>query len=132
MFLRSASRSKFEAIVGSDMRTLFAILGLLFCLIAARAADPARDQGLGSHSLRWQKCRGARLGRLRHDQPTGNRFYQFRTRIPNQTFAVFIASAQERLRLVARKTISLLMAALSLILTASHSHAGSWLDSRAI
>ena len=40
MFLRSASRSKFEAIVGSDMPLLFAILGLLFCLIATRADDP--------------------------------------------------------------------------------------------
>ena len=40
MFLRSASRSKFEAIVGSDMPLFFAILGLLFCLIATRADDP--------------------------------------------------------------------------------------------
>ena len=40
MFLRSVSRLKFEAIVGSDMRLLFAILGLLVCLIATHADDP--------------------------------------------------------------------------------------------
>jgi hypothetical protein len=40
---------------------------------------------------------------------------------PDQTFAGFIVSAQESLTLVARKTIPLLMVALSLILTASHS-----------
>ena len=33
MFLRSTSRSKFKAVVGSDMPTLFAILGLLLYLI---------------------------------------------------------------------------------------------------
>ena len=39
MFLRAASRSKFEAIFGSDMRPLFSILGLLLCLIATRAGE---------------------------------------------------------------------------------------------
>ncbi len=67
---------------------------------------------------------GSIMRPLRANQPTRDRIYQFRTRIPNQTFAGFIASAQESLTLVARKTIPLLMAALSLILTASHSHAG--------
>jgi hypothetical protein len=43
---------------------------------------------------------------------------------PVQTFAAFIASAQKSLTRVARKTIPSLMTALSLILTASHSHAG--------
>jgi hypothetical protein len=38
--LRTASRSKFEAKLGSDMRPLFAILVLLLCLIATRADDP--------------------------------------------------------------------------------------------
>jgi hypothetical protein len=37
--LRTASRSKFEAKFGSDMRPFFAILGLLLCLIAARADE---------------------------------------------------------------------------------------------
>ena len=45
MFLRSVSRSKFEAIVGSDMRTLFAIFGLLLCLSPARADELRHAQG---------------------------------------------------------------------------------------
>jgi hypothetical protein len=39
MFLHAASRPKFEAILGSDMRPLFAILGPLLCLIATRADE---------------------------------------------------------------------------------------------
>jgi hypothetical protein len=39
MFLCSVSRLKFEAIVGSDMRPLFAILGLLICLTTPRADE---------------------------------------------------------------------------------------------
>jgi len=38
-FLHVSSRSEFEAIFGSDMRPLFAILGLLLCLIATRADE---------------------------------------------------------------------------------------------
>ena len=51
-------------------------------------------------------------------------------KVPGLVFAVLISRlgtafiVQESLTLVARKTIRLLMAALSLILTASHSHAG--------
>ena len=37
--LRTASRSKFEAIFGFDMRPLFSILSLLLCLIAAGANE---------------------------------------------------------------------------------------------
>jgi hypothetical protein len=54
----------------------------------------------------------------------GTAFINFAREYPNQTFAGFIASAQGSLTLVARKAILLLMAALSLILTASHSRAG--------
>jgi hypothetical protein len=54
----------------------------------------------------------------------GTASINFGREYPNQTFAGFIVSAQESLTLVARKTIPFLMAALSLILTASHSHAG--------
>ena len=45
-------------------------------------------------------------------------------RYPDQTFAGFIDSAQENLTLMPRKTITFLIVALSLILTASHSDAG--------
>jgi hypothetical protein len=54
----------------------------------------------------------------------GTAFINFRQEYPNQTFAGFIGSAQESLTLVARKTIPLLIAALSLILTASQARAG--------
>jgi hypothetical protein len=37
--LDTVTRSKFEAILDSYMRTLFAILGLLLCLIATRADE---------------------------------------------------------------------------------------------
>ena len=56
--------------------------------------------------------------------PLGTIFTHFGRGHPNQTFVGFIASAQESLTLVARKTITLFIAAVSLILTASHSHAG--------
>ena len=56
--------------------------------------------------------------------PLGTACISFGREYPDQTFAGFIDSAQESLTLVARKTIPFLIAALSLILTASHSHAG--------
>ena len=56
--------------------------------------------------------------------PLWTAFINFEREYPNQMFAGFIASAQESLTLVARKTIPLLMAALSLVITATHSHAG--------
>ena len=56
--------------------------------------------------------------------PLGTACISFGREYPDQTFAGFIDSAQESLTLVARKTIPFLIAALSLILTAIHSHAG--------
>jgi hypothetical protein len=56
--------------------------------------------------------------------PLGTAWISFGREYPDQTFAGFIDSAQESLTLVARKTIPFLIAALSLILTASLSHAG--------
>jgi len=56
--------------------------------------------------------------------PLGTAGISFGREYLDQTFAGFIASAQESLTLVARKAIPLLIAAVSLILTASHSHAG--------
>jgi hypothetical protein len=115
---------KILSYIGSIMRPLLASFSLLLCLIAARADELPVINDSEAFSVRRQSRRGARLSLRCPNQPTRDRIYQFRTRIPNQTFAGFIASAQESLTLVARKTIPLLMAALSLILTASHSHAG--------
>ena len=58
------------------------------------------------------------------NSPLGTACISFEREYPDQTFAGFIASSQESLTLVARKSILLLIATLSLILTASHSHAG--------
>jgi hypothetical protein len=52
----------------------------------------AGNQRFGSRPVHRQKRRGSRVSRLRHDQPTRNGIYQFRTRYPNQTFAGFIAA----------------------------------------
>ncbi len=71
-----------------------------------------------------QSRRGAQLCLRCPDQPIRDRFLNFGREYPNQTFAGFIASTQESLTLVARKTIPLVIAALSLILTASDSQAG--------
>ncbi len=56
--------------------------------------------------------------------PLGIAFINFGREYPNQTFAGLVASAEENLRLLIRKAVPLLMSTLSLILTASHSHAG--------
>ena len=68
--------------------------------------------------------RDARPSRRYPDQPTWHRIYQFRTRIPNQTFVAVVGRTQESSTLVARKTVVFLVAAFSLFFTASHSHAG--------
>jgi hypothetical protein len=97
---------------------------LLLCLIAARADELPMINDSEAFSVSRQSRRGARLSLSGPNQPTRDHIYKFRPRIPNQTFAGFIASAQESLTLVARKSVPLLMAAFSLILTASHAHAG--------
>ena len=61
---------------------------------------------------------------FRDSDPLGTACISFEREYPDQTFAGFISSAQESLTMVARKTIPLLIAALSLFLTTSHSHAG--------
>jgi hypothetical protein len=93
-FLQLTSRSKFEAIFGSDLCSLFAILGLLLCLIATRADElpEIKDSEAVHYVGVGKKRRSSRFGRLRHDQPTRERIYQFRTRYPKQTFAGFISA----------------------------------------
>jgi hypothetical protein len=56
--------------------------------------------------------------------PLSSACISFGREYPDQTFAGFTSNAQESLTRVARKTISLLIAALSLFLTTSRSHAG--------
>jgi hypothetical protein len=56
--------------------------------------------------------------------PLGTACISFGREYPDRTFAGFISNALESLSMVARKTIPFLIAALSLFLTTSHSHAG--------
>jgi len=95
MFLRSASRSKFEAIVGSDMPLLFAILGLLFCLIATRADDPLviKDSEAVHYVGKNVEVRGLVVSVT--TSPLGTTFINFGREYPNQTFAGFIAAGSK-------------------------------------
>jgi hypothetical protein len=85
---------------------------------------PASDQRLQSHSGRRQKPEVGGLIVSVSTSPLRTACISFEREYPDQTFAGFIASAQESLTVVARKAIPLLVSAVSLILTASHSHAG--------
>jgi hypothetical protein len=85
---------------------------------------PAGDQRLQSHSGRRQKPEVAGLIVSASTSPLRTACISFEREYPDQTFAGFIASAQESLTVVARKAIPLLVSAVSLILTASHSLAG--------
>src|SRR6516165_2402027 len=115
---------KIVSYIGSIMRPVPASFSLLLCLIRARADKLSVINNSEAFLLRRQSRRGTRLSFSCPNQLTRDHVYQFRTRIPNQTFVGSIASTQESLTLVARKTTLLSMAALSLILTASHSLAG--------
>ena len=116
MFVCSANASEFEVI--------FSSLGLMLSMIATRADDlpVINDSEAFQYVGKAVEVRG--LVFAVQISLLGTAFINFGREYPNQTFAGFIASAQESLTLVARKTIPLLMVALSLILTASHSHAG--------
>jgi hypothetical protein len=106
------------------MRPFFAILGLLLFLIETRADElPVIKDSEAIHYVgKNVEVRG--LVFAVPISPLGTAFINFGREYPYQTFAGFIAIVQESLTLVARKAILLLMAALSLILTASHSRAG--------
>jgi DNA/RNA endonuclease YhcR with UshA esterase domain len=95
MFLRTAGRPKFEAIFGSDMRPLFAILGLLLCLTPPRTdelpviKDSEADQYVGKNL----EVRGLVVSVT--TSPLGTAFINFGREYPNQTFAGFIAAGSK-------------------------------------
>ena len=95
MFLRIASRSKFEAIFGSDMRPLFAILGLLLCLIATRADElpVIKDSEAVQYVGKNVEVRGLVVSVT--TSPLGTAFINFGREYPNQTFAGFIAAGSK-------------------------------------
>jgi hypothetical protein len=77
----------------TDLSALTAVR--LAASINPLAFAPARDQRLGSRSVRREKRRSARFRRLRNDQPARDRIYQFGREYPNQTFAGFIAAGSK-------------------------------------
>src|SRR3984893_18537369 len=95
MFLRSVSRSKFEAIFGSNMRTLFAILGLLLCLSPALADElpVIKDSEAVEYVGKNVEVRGFVVSVT--TSPLGTAFINFGREYPNQTFAGFIAADSE-------------------------------------
>ena len=92
MFVCSAGRFQFKAIVGSDMRPFFAILGLLLCLIATRADDPfvIKDSKAVRYVGKNVEVRGFVVSVT--TSPIGTAFINFGQEYPNQTFAGFIAA----------------------------------------
>jgi hypothetical protein len=95
MFLRAASRSKFEPIFGSEMRPLFAILGLLLCLITTRAGElpVIKDSEAVRYVGKYVEVRGL-VGSVTAS-PLGTIFINFGREYPNQTFAGFIAAGSK-------------------------------------
>ena len=89
------SRSKFEAIVGSDMRILFAILGLLLCLSPARADElpVIKDSEAVKYVGKNVEVRGLVVSVT--TSPLGTAFINFGREYPNQTFAGFIAAGSK-------------------------------------
>jgi hypothetical protein len=103
---------------------MFDILGLQPSMIAIRANDLPVINDSEAFQCVGKAIEMRGLVFAAPISPLGTAFINFEREYRNQTFARFIASAQESLTLVARKTMPLLMAAFSLVLTASHSHAG--------
>ena len=75
---------------GSDMRPLFATLGLLLCLIATRVDElPMIKDSEAIHCIgKNVEVRGFVVSV--RTSPLGTAIDQLRTRLPNQTFAGFI------------------------------------------
>ena len=95
MFLRTASRSRFEAILAPDMRLLFAVLGLLLSLVAARANElpVIKDSEAVQYVGKNVEVRGFVVSVT--TSPLGTAFINFGREYPNQTFAGFIAAGSK-------------------------------------
>jgi hypothetical protein len=95
MFLRSVGRSKFEAIIRSDMRLLFAILGLLLCLTPLRADElpVIKDSEAIDYVGKNVEVRGLVVSVT--TSPLGTAFINFGRDYPDQTFAGFIAAGSK-------------------------------------
>jgi len=90
MFLDAGSIWKFEAILVPGMRALFAILGLLLCLIGTRADEllVIKDSEAVRYVGKYVEVLGL-VGSVTAS-PLGTVFINFGREYPNQTFAGFI------------------------------------------
>jgi DNA/RNA endonuclease YhcR with UshA esterase domain len=77
------------------MRSLFAILGLLFCVIATQADDPLviKDSEAARYVGKNVEVRGLVVSVTA--SPLGTTFINFGREYPNQTFAGFIAAGSK-------------------------------------
>src|SRR5271166_3122181 len=84
-----------EAIFGSDMRTLFAILALLLSLVATRADElpVIKDSEAVQHVGKNVEVRGFVVSVT--ISPLGSAFINFGREYPNQTFTGFIAAGSK-------------------------------------
>jgi hypothetical protein len=95
MFVCSAGQFQFKAIVGSDMRLFFAILGLLLCFIPAQADElpVIKDSEAVQYVGKNVEVRGLVVAVT--TSPLGTAFISFGREYPDQTFAGFIAAGSK-------------------------------------
>jgi hypothetical protein len=95
MFLRTASLTKVRGYSRSDMRPLFAILGLLICLVGTLAGKlpVIKDSEAIHYGGKNVEVRG--LVASLTSSPLGTAFINFGRDYPNQTFAGFIAAGSK-------------------------------------
>src|SRR5713226_9097672 len=95
MLVCSAGRFQFKAIVGSNMRPFFAILGLLLCFIPTQADElpVIKDSEAVQYVGKNVEVRGLVVSVT--TSPLGTTFINFGREYPNQTFAGFIAAGSK-------------------------------------
>jgi RecJ-like exonuclease len=113
MFVSSAGRFQFKAIVGSDMRPFFAILGLLLCFTPAQADElpVIKDSEAVQYVGKNVEVRGLVVSVT--VSPLGTAFINFGREYPDQTFAGFIAAGSkmgtdERIAMLQGKIIGII------------------------
>jgi DNA/RNA endonuclease YhcR with UshA esterase domain len=93
--LQCGNRTKIEVISLSNMPPLFALLGLLLCLIAAGAEEllVIKDSEAVRYVGKQVEVRGYVVSVTA--SPLGTAFINFGAEYPNQTFAGFIAAGSQ-------------------------------------
>ena len=112
MFVCSAGQFQFKAIVGYDMRPLFAILGLLLCFIPVQADElpVIKDSEAVQYVGKNVEVRGLVVSVT--ISPLGTASINFGREYPDQTFAGFIAAGSnmgtdQRIAMLQGKIISI-------------------------